>query len=110
MIERDEVNLTAAEQAVLTQLEASAAKDHRLVRKLGRGGPHRGLRLGRMSGGPPSPFWAIPLVVAGLATMVLSLSTILAAGWVGLFMTTAGLWHITTALRRRWFGQGQAVP
>jgi hypothetical protein len=48
-------------------------------------------------------------VIVGLAVTVLSLSTSLVVGGVGLLMTTLGLWRITTALERRRLDRGRDV-
>ena len=106
MAGRDEINLTAEERAVLADLEASAAEDRRLVKQLDS--RHRRLRLAALPGWSRTPLWAIPLIVAGLAITLLSLSTTVALGGVGIVMTAVGLWLIARWAGRRWFHEGRA--
>jgi hypothetical protein len=107
MVGREDVHLTAEERAVLARLEASAAQDRRLARRLARPDHPQRLRDHRLPDWPRQPLWAIILLIVGLALTLLSLATNPVVGGVGLLFTTAGLWHIGSLLRQRWFPRDQ---
>lgn len=104
MSTRDDSRLTAQERAVLASLEAMAtADDPQLAARLR--GPGRWRLVVRM---PSLPAWirslwlAVPAVLAGLALIVVSLSTTLAVGVIGAGVAATGLWSLVLSAERRW--------
>ena len=99
MSTRDEASLTDRERAALASLEAvAAAEDPQLARRL------RGAKRLRLIAQPPaipswlrSRWWAVPLLLFGLALVAIGLSTTVALSIVGSVMTAGGL-GILTAL------------
>jgi hypothetical protein len=108
MSTRDEASLTARERAMLAALEATAAaEDPQLASRLKGSGRLRAVtrlrvvaRLPRVPVWARSGWWAVPMVLVGLALVVLSLSTVAAIGVVGMLVAAGGLWIAAGALER----------
>jgi Protein of unknown function (DUF3040) len=100
MSTRDDANLTDRERAAFAGLEAAAAvADPGLAGRLQRSSRLRSIiyRVRRRCRG-----WAVPLVLAGLALMVLSLSTTSVLGVAGALLVAGGLHSLARAVHQRW--------
>lgn len=110
MSTRDEASLTARERAMLAALEATAsAEDPQLANRLKGSSRLRAAarlrvvaRLPRLPAWAPSGWLAVPMIVVGLALVLLGLGTVLAVGVLGLLVTAGGLGIAGGSLRRRW--------
>jgi hypothetical protein len=95
---------------MLAALEATAsAEDPQLASRLKGSSRLRAVtrlrvvaRLPRVPAWARSGWWAVPIVLVGLALVLLSLSTVAAVGIVGLLITAGGLWIGAGALHRHW--------
>jgi hypothetical protein len=104
MSTRDDATLTARERAALASLAAmAAAEDPQLASRLrGSARIHLVLRLPRIPDRVRSEWWGTPMLVIGLALMVLSLSSTMVLGVAGAVMAACGAWLVAEALGRRW--------
>jgi hypothetical protein len=104
MSTRDDASLTDKERAALASLEAvAAAEDPQLARRL-RGANRLRLiapHVPRIPTWLQSPWWAIPLLVAGLALVVVGLSTTVALSVIGSAMMAGGLFILARLVERR---------
>jgi hypothetical protein len=109
---RDDASLTAQERAALAHLEAAAAADDPQLAAWLRG--PGGLRLLKLLPKVPAwirnRWWGGPIVVLGLALIVLSMSAGWLVGLVGAVMATVGLWLLAEAIRLRWLSSANTAP
>jgi hypothetical protein len=105
MSTRDDASLTARERAALASLEAlAAAEDPQLAHRLrGSGRIHLSWRVPRVPDRFRTAWWGGPVVLVGLALMVLSLGTTLVLGVAGAGLATFGLWLVVVAIAPAWF-------
>jgi hypothetical protein len=104
MSTRDDASLTAKERAALASLEATAAaEDPQLASRLrGSRGLHVFTRVPAVPAWLRSSWWGVPLLVVGLALVVLSLSVSVVLGCFGAVLAAAGLWVVVRVADRRW--------
>jgi len=104
MSTRDDASLTDRERAALASLEAvAAAEDPLLARRLrGTSRLHLVAHLPRIPGWLRSDWCAGPLVLVGMALMLVSMSTTVALGVAGAVVAAVGLRVGVLAVGRRW--------
>ena len=105
MSTRDDASLTARERAALASLAAvAAAEDPQLARRLRGASRRRAVpQLLRIPGWMRSRWLAGPLVVVGLALVVVGLSVTVVLGVAGAAIAACGLWLTARAIQSRWF-------
>jgi hypothetical protein len=104
MSTRDEPSLTERERAALAGLESlAAAEDPQLAKRLAGASRLRLIaHVPRITAWLHTRWWAVPLLVVGVAFVVVGLGTTVVLSIVGSILMAGGLWLTAGAVERRW--------